>query len=61
MEALSYLQKFVYPVMGKLPGATTEALSANEELELAAEVDFDKIKSLIKNKKSLKTPKIVLD
>ena len=34
--------------MGKLPGATMEALSANEELELAAEVDFDKIKSLKK-------------
>ena len=43
MEALSYLQKFVYPVMGKLPGATMEALSANEELELAAEVDFDSL------------------
>ena len=43
MEALSYLQKFVYPVMGKLPGATTEALSANEELELAAEVNFDSL------------------
>ena len=41
MEALNYLQKFVYPVMGKLPGATQEALSANEELELAAEVDYD--------------------
>ena len=43
MEALSYLQKFAYPVMGKLPGATTEALSANEELELAAEEDFDSL------------------
>ena len=29
--------------MGKLPGATMEALSANEELELAAEVDFDSL------------------
>ena len=29
--------------MGNLPGATTEALSVYEELELAAEVDFDSL------------------